>query len=163
MTAMLDVLNKDFIELNGKLSEDLRPLIADIGNTLSVNKSKNLEAFGSLMGAERVNDPRITDEVYKKIILAQIMKNETTATIRDLELQIPQIVSSSRCRIIDHMNMTYEIIFEGKLTDTERFLVEALDLLPRPSGVELVDIDETELQFEYDDGTRFGEDEYEKN
>lgn len=77
----------------------------------------------------------LTDAEYRIFIRARIQKNHTNATIEDVITVVNEIVSSTSLYAITEGDATFDIDFDGSLTDTEKLVLTRGELTPRPAGV----------------------------
>ena len=86
----------------------------------------------------------LSNEIYKMILKSKVIKNHSDTTISDIELGVSQLIQSSDVIVIDGKDMTFRLVFDGTLTDVERYAIEEYDIIPRPQGVEFLGYIETE-------------------
>lgn len=91
------------------------------------------------------NAPDLANEYYRKILKAKVIKNNSEVTIPDIERGVRTFVSSSNVNVVDHQDMTFSIIFIGRLTEIERDVIKSYDVIPRPAGVEFLGYTETAI------------------
>lgn len=81
----------------------------------------------------------LKDVEYKTVLRAKIVKNQAKGTSADLARSIGFIFNTS-ASIVDNGDMTISITLGRPITTTERALVDNLDILPRPAGVDILEI-----------------------
>ena len=91
------------------------------------------------------SSPDLANEYYRKILKSKVIKNNSDVTIPDIERGVKTFVSSSNVHVIDNMDMTFKIVFIGRLTDIERDVIKSYDVIPRPAGVEFEGYTETAI------------------
>lgn len=88
--------------------------------------------YGAL-GEETSGFRLLNNEEYRLFIRARIAKNTTDCT-RESVIESLSFVIQAPIIIIE-FNLSYEIQFGKYLTETEKSIIKALDILPRPMGV----------------------------
>lgn len=91
---------------------------------------------GTFYNGASSNQPyAMSNDSYRKLILAKAFSNVTACTIGNLN-KILQIIFAGRgkCYVIDYNDMTIDFFFDFELNDFEINLLYN-DLIPRPAGV----------------------------
>lgn len=86
-----------------------------------------------------------SDRIYRMLLRAKIIHNTKDCSIADIETAVAKIVSSSRVIVEDMLDMTFRVIFVGRLSDEERRVIDKFEIIPRPDGVKLLGYRETGL------------------
>ena len=83
------------------------------------------------------DDADLSDEYFKRILKAKIIKNNSQATIHDT-LRAVQFIAPELLivRLNDNEDMTFSIEFAGVADPITRSLLLNNNLVPRPSGVQ---------------------------
>ena len=89
-------------------------------------------------GTPLTNTYRLEDEAYRTLVLAKAMAN----IIRTTSPAINQLLCNlfpdrGRCYVLDIGEMRMRYVFEFRLTDYERAIVNQANVLPRGAGVKL--------------------------
>lgn len=92
----------------------------------------------------------VDDITYRKLIKARAFKNASGTTIEDIITAVFLLTGRSDCNVLDGglgdsstvtpALMTYALEFDAPIDDDDRTLILALDLLPRPAGVEITTV-----------------------
>ena len=104
-----------------------------------------------------VVDGEVDDEVYRLLLKSKIVKNNSDATLDSIIDSIQFISNVDNARVIDHYNMSFSLIFKNTLTDKERYILNAFNIVPSPQGVRFRGFIEGPNALEYGDGTMYGE------
>lgn len=80
-------------------------------------------------------DAEVSDIIFRKLIKAKIVKNNSDATIDGILQAIEFITGDNRARVIDPGDMTFSVAFGKTLTEIDKMLLSQFDILPRPQGV----------------------------
>lgn len=81
-------------------------------------------------------DAELSDEYYRYLLKAKIVKNNSDATIDDILTAINTAIPGiDALRLVDGEDMTFSIEFYGKIDAIARDLLLSGDLTPRPQGV----------------------------
>lgn len=105
-------------------------------------------------------DEKMSDEFYRLVIKAKIIKNNSDATtdsiLEGLNFLVP---NADFIRLTDGEDMSFNVEFYGNITELERYALLNATLVPKPQGVLFNGFLEG---FEYtefgDDETQFGDD-----
>lgn len=145
--AAADVRNMFEIDDNVGAQLDIigRIVVADrnfIGSTpLTVSQFGDVDAeFGDLdavFSATSIGqDSEMSDEFFRLVIRAKIVKNNSDATIESILDGVTFLIPSADVvRIIDGEDMSFSIEFQGNITDLERYALLNAKLIPKPQGV----------------------------
>jgi len=92
----------------------------------------------------------VDDITYRKLIKARAFKNTSGTSIEDIITAVFLLTGRTDCHVLDGglgdsslvtpILMEYSLEFDTPIDDDDRVLILALDLLPRPAGVELVTV-----------------------
>lgn len=92
----------------------------------------------------------VDDITYRKLIKARAFKNAAGASIEDIITAVFLLTGRDDCNVLDGGLedsslvtpdlMTFSLEFDSALDVDDKFLILALDLLPRPAGVRLATI-----------------------
>lgn len=92
----------------------------------------------------------VDDLTYRKLIKARAFKNASGASLEDIITAVFLLTGRDDCKVLDGgledvgavtpALMTFSLEFSAPIEDDDKFLILALDLLPRPAGVQLVTI-----------------------
>lgn len=81
-------------------------------------------------------DSQMSDEFFRLVIRAKIVKNNSDATIESILDGITFLLPGADVvRVIDGEDMSFSIEFEGNITDLERWALLNAKLIPKPQGV----------------------------
>jgi hypothetical protein len=82
------------------------------------------------------DNSELSDEYYRYLLKAKIVKNNSHATIDDILTAInTAIPSADALRLVDGEDMTFSIEFYGEIDAIARDLLISGELTPRPQGV----------------------------
>lgn len=122
-----------------------RIVVADrnfLANTpLTVSQFGDVDAeFGDLDAVFSAlsigTDSEMSDEFFRLVIRAKIVKNNSDATIESILDGVTFLVPTANViRVIDGEDMSFSIEFNGNLTDLERWALLNAKLIPKPQGV----------------------------
>jgi len=92
----------------------------------------------------------VDDITYRKLIKARAFKNTSGTSIEDIINAVFLLTGRTDCNVLDGGLgdsslvtpdlMQYALEFSGPIDDDDKVLILALDLLPRPAGVELTTV-----------------------
>ena len=78
----------------------------------------------------------LSDNVYRKLILAKALANISSTTIFSLNKILNKLFPDrGRCYVQDLGDMSMKFVFEFKLLDYEVAIVEVSGVIPKPAGV----------------------------
>lgn len=77
----------------------------------------------------------VSDSMFRTLIKAKIAKNNSPATLDGISEALQYITSVTDIQIVDNEDMTFSVSFGEELNDTERFVFNTFDVVPRPQGV----------------------------
>lgn len=81
-------------------------------------------------------DSKMADDLYRLVIRAKILKNNSDATIESILKGANFLLPNANVvRVIDGEDMTFGIEFAGQITDLERWALINAKLVPKPQGV----------------------------
>lgn len=78
---------------------------------------------------------QVSDAVFRTLIRAKIIKNNSEATLDDVVAGLEFITGTSPIRVIDNEDMTFSVSFFSELDIVTRFVLNTFDIVPRPQGV----------------------------
>ena len=82
----------------------------------------------------------IDDEMYRMLIKAKIFKNNSDASPDSIVTAV-RFITNTEC-IVHEIKLAYYIEFQDSISDTERYIFEKFDLLPRAHGVKFLRFEE---------------------
>lgn len=93
--------------------------------------------MGAMCSATSIDDDTaMSDELYRIVIRAKIIKNNSDATIESILSGINFLLPNAQVmRLVDGENMTFSIEFYGNITELERWALVNARLVPKPQGV----------------------------
>lgn len=81
-------------------------------------------------------DQQMSDDLYRLVIKAKILKNNSNATIEEILFGCNFILPNAEfLRITDNENMSFSIEFYGNITSLQRYALLNANLIPKPQGV----------------------------
>jgi len=81
-------------------------------------------------------DSQMSDEFFRLVIRAKIVKNNSDATIESILNGVTFLIPGADVvRVIDGEDMSFAIEFRGNITDLERWALLNAKLIPKPQGV----------------------------
>lgn len=81
-------------------------------------------------------DSQMSDEFFRLVIRAKIVKNNSDATIESILDGVTFLIPGANVvRVIDGEDMSFSIEFQGNITDLERWALLNAKLIPKPQGV----------------------------
>jgi hypothetical protein len=81
-------------------------------------------------------DSQMSDEFFRLVIRAKIVKNNSDATIESILDGVTFLIPGANVvRVIDGEDMSFSIEFSGNITDLERWALLNARLIPKPQGV----------------------------
>jgi hypothetical protein len=81
-------------------------------------------------------DSEMSDEFFRLVIRAKIIKNNSDATIESILDGVTFLIPGANViRVIDGEDMSFGIEFNGNLTDLQRWALLNAKLIPKPQGV----------------------------
>ena len=97
-------------------------------------------------------DSQMSDEFFRLVIRAKIVKNNSDATIESILDGVMFLMPSSGViRVIDGEDMSFGIEFNGNITDLERWVLLNANLVPKPQGVRFNGFLESYIPSEFGD------------
>jgi len=140
--------NRKLLLLLPELTNEIQECAADVRDIFSITRSKNPAVIGNLVGVKQ--DANIDDATYRRLLRSKVIRNTSECTIMDVEEFMINLVSSVRVEVKDNQDMTFGLVFHGKLTDTERDLVRSFRFVPTPAGVKFLKFSETAISVRCD-------------
>lgn len=81
-------------------------------------------------------DSLMSDEFFRLVIRAKIVKNNSDATIESILNGVTFLIPGADVvRVIDGEDMSFAIEFQGNISDLERWALLNAKLIPKPQGV----------------------------
>jgi len=81
-------------------------------------------------------DSQMSDEFFRLVIRAKIVKNNSDATIESILNGVTFLIPNADVvRVVDGEDMSFSIEFQGNITDLERWALLNAKLIPKPQGV----------------------------
>lgn len=140
--------NRNFLLIMPELTDEIQSCAADVRDIFSITRSKNPAVIGNLVGVKQDTD--IDDATYRRLLRSKVIKNTSECTIMDIEEFMVNLVSSVRIEVKDNQDMTFALVFHGKLTEKERDLVRSFRFVPTPAGVKFLNFSETAISVRCD-------------
>lgn len=119
---------------------------------------------GAMFSALTIDqDGQLSDDLYRLVIKAKIVKNNGDATIENILDGMNFLLPNAQVlRITDGEDMSFSIEFYGQITDLERFALLNARLVPKPQAVGFNGFLEGFGMFEFGDmDAEFGDDDAE--
>lgn len=136
----IDTATGDALDSIGRIVVAPRSYIG----TLPMNPGQFALLDGSEFGDEDAvfsaltidQDAQLSDELYRLVIKAKIVKNNSLATIDDVLGSMNFLLPyADALRLIDNEDMSFSIEFYGEITSLQRFALLNDLLVPKPQGV----------------------------
>lgn len=140
--------SKKFIEYTKATIDMVSPAVNVLNEfdalfNLSTATGSQLDDLGSLVGISRVLpiddadiDPVLTDDAYRKVIQAKIMKNHWDGTMEGMRQIMSTLYKNLPYDIIDNQDMTMTVyITDPTISAQDKALLFNGFILPKPSGV----------------------------
>lgn len=104
-------------------------------------------------------DSKMSDEFFRLVIRAKIIKNNSNATIESILDGITFLIPGAHViRVIDGEDMSFAIEFDGNISDLERWALLNGKLIPKPQAVRFNGFLESYLPSEFGDlDSEFGD------
>lgn len=104
-------------------------------------------------------DSQMSDDFFRLVIRAKIMKNNGDATIESILDGVTFLVPGANViRVIDGEDMSFAIEFNGNITDLERWALLNAKLVQKPQGVHFNGFLDSYIPSEFgDNGAEFGD------
>lgn len=84
----------------------------------------------------------VNDQIYRLLIKAKIVKNNSEAQIDDV-IKAALFITGVNAQVVDNEDMSFSLVFNGQLDDITRIALTLFDVIPRPQGVEFVGFTES--------------------
>lgn len=82
------------------------------------------------------SDDKVNDELFRLIIKAKIIKNNSTSTIEEILDGLNFILPDAGWfRLNDYENMSFSVEYYNQITDVQRYALLTAKLTPKPQGV----------------------------
>lgn len=140
--------SKKFIEYTKATIDMVSPAVNVLNEfdalfNLSTATGAQLDDLGSLVGISRVLpidntdiDPVLTDDTYRKVIKAKILKNHWDGTMDGMRQIMSVLYKNLPYDIIDNQDMTMTVyITDPTISAQDKALLFNGFILPKPSGV----------------------------
>lgn len=134
--------------------------LEQIINALDIDNQSGemLNIIGRIAGARRERyPPDISENIYRMLIKAKIAKNTCICEIDDIERIVRFIVDVPSMAVIDHMNMSFSILFNDALSADARYLLLNFDAIPRPQGVKFAGFTEATGSTQFSEDVEWGD------
>lgn len=149
----IDSATGEWLNLLGEIIGQPREVID--GNLINYFSFDNTDPLTSGLGVGKFwngeplvpGDVLVDDVSYRKLIKARAFKNASGATIEDIITAVFLLTGRTDCNVLDGGLgdvgtvtpglMQYALEFTTPIDDDDKALILALDLLPRPAGVEI--------------------------
>jgi hypothetical protein len=118
----------------------------------NIEVDANLDRIGAWLN---VPNRGYSNETYRLILKATILKNNYDGSMMQLEELLAVFLPGAQFRIVNNLNMSFDVIISGQMTDEQREAIEVHDLIPRPCGVKMNRIVETDLTVFYNTGRTY--------
>lgn len=128
----LDVIGRIVVAERSFLgSVDLNPEVFDLTDGSEFGDD---EAMFSALIIDQ--DAQLSDELYRLVIRAKIVKNNGDATIENILAGMNFLLPGAEVlRVTDGEDMSFSIEFYGQITNLERYALLNAGLVPKPQGV----------------------------
>ena len=119
------------------MQDDIEEPAQALRDVLDIENAQNwqLDLIGELVGQRRDSQALQDDDVYRVVIRAKIARNNSDVTIDGIRDAISFVAGDAVIEVIDGLNMSFTIVFQGPLDDLARELLLSGDALARPQGV----------------------------
>jgi hypothetical protein len=91
------------------------------------------------LGEAATGNTQLNDAQYRTVLVARIVRNQSNGTLSDIEQGLLDIFGAA-CSVIDNGGLNIAIIVSVPITPVDQALLTALDILPRPAGVNITNI-----------------------
>lgn len=104
-------------------------------------------------------DTKMSDEFFRLVIKAKIVKNNSDATIESILDGVTFLIPSAHVvRVVDGEDMSFAIEFDGDISDIERWALLNGSLIPKPQAVRFNGFLDSYLPSEFGDAdSEFGD------
>ena len=136
--------NKKFISVLSRVVPKINK------DPFNIDIDDNLDRIGAWLN---VPNKGYSTETYRHVLRAQIMKNNFDGSMMQLEELLSDFLPGFEFRINNNLNMSFSITVVGHLTDEQRNAIDDYDLIPRPAGVDMTSIIETDYTVFYGERT----------
>lgn len=97
-------------------------------------------------------DAKMSDEFFRLVIRAKIVKNNSDASIESILDGVTFLIPGANVvRVIDGEDMSFAIEFDGNISDIERWALLNANLIPKPQAVRFNGFLESYLPSEFGD------------
>lgn len=129
--------------------KNVTDFIMDFFNNIFNIRTANdfgLSIWGKLLNFNRQvvnrNDGTIINlstEQYRFLLLGQILKFKMNCTVPEINKYLSLIFNDTenKCYVIDNYDMSMQYIIEAPISDEIQVLIDNVDFLPRPAGVQI--------------------------
>lgn len=103
-------------------------------------------------------DQNMSDELYRLVIKAKILKNNSDATIDSILFGVNFLLPDADfLRVTDNEDMSFSIEFYGAITPLQRYALLNARLVPKPQGVKFGGFLEGYDYVQFGDDNQFGD------
>lgn len=103
-------------------------------------------------------DQNMSDELYRLVIKAKILKNNSDATLESILFGVNFLLPDADfLRVTDNEDMSYSIEFYGNITSLQRYALLNARLVPKPQGVRFGGFLEGINYVQFGDDNEFGD------
>lgn len=103
-------------------------------------------------------DHNMSDELYRLVIKAKILKNNSDATLESIIFGVNFLLPDADfLRVTDNEDMSFSIEFYGNITPLQRYALLNARLVPKPQGVKFGGFLEGYDYVQFGDNNQFGE------
>tara|TARA_R110000765_G_scaffold244631_7_gene346875 strand:+ start:6906 stop:7547 length:642 start_codon:yes stop_codon:yes gene_type:complete len=136
----IDTATGEALNVIGRIVVAERSFLGDIPMTPGLFALTDGDEFGDtdamFSALSTSQDSELSDELYRIVIKAKIIKNNGDATIENILFGMNFLLPAAEVlRVVDGENMSFSIEFYGSLTNIERFALLNATLVPKPQGV----------------------------
>lgn len=136
----IDTATGEALNVIGRIVVAERSFLGDVPMNPGLFALTDGDEFGdteAMFSAPSISqDSELSDELYRIVIKAKIIKNNGDATIENILFGMNFLLPAAEVlRVVDGENMSFSIEFYGSLTNIERFALLNATLVPKPQGV----------------------------
>lgn len=122
--------------------DDMDDLIQTIVEQAKIDNAigKQLDIIGSEFGVDRTivlqgKRVMLSDNDYRYLIHGAVVRNRWDGTMKSLQTLCNEHFRENGVYFIDNMNMTFECMITGQLTENQSNMITAGQIIPHPQGV----------------------------
>lgn len=136
----IDTVVKEQLNVIGRIVVQPRSFVGDIPLNPGLFALTDGDEFGdegAMFSALSISqDGELSDELYRIVIRAKIVKNNGDATIENILAGMNFLLPNANVlRVTDGEDMSFSVEFYGEITNLERFALLNAKLVPKPQGV----------------------------